>query len=1546
MAGGYSKEPPIGVERLKPSQTQKFNVDDLAKISLTVYVSNFPSHLTIRELRNICSKYGTIVDVYIAKRMNKLGQMFAFCRYIKVPSSNALINSMSNVWIGKMRLHANVARFDRNVAIKPVHANVKVDKPKVGNSNQIHSSSNNASSYAYVAKKSLSGDKREECGDNNSSFEIQHDGSINYSMALLGCYKDFQSIENAHILCHNEGFMEVDIKYLGGLWILLDFISLEARDKFLNQKGIRSWFSNLKPWHDDFVVEERLVWLEIEGVPIWAWENDTFKSICNKWGDMIYCGDSDNSNRLSKRLCIKSTHSQLIFATTWVTIKKTTYAIRVRELCSWKPNFVDKDSDCDQEDSIKKFNGHSEKVLVHSDDEYVADILEDLDKTNAVEAMSNDPFGLVLLINKKSAKASHSVNSVTPPFPPGFTPATTGSQQYSDSSHNLLVDGVPSKQTGFSMLERLEETIKVGLALGLNMEGCESTLASLVWGNTHFDFAASSARGLSGGILCIWNSLVFIKHKILCNDYYVVVDGLWIPGDVQIRWIVVYAPQNLASKIALWSSLSNLMANWDGILVVMGDFNEVRNASERYGSIFNEKQADLFNDFISDTSLVDIPLGGYNYTWTNKWGSKMSKLDRFLVSDSFYDKFPHTTGVILEKGTPDHRPILLKEFMVDYGPTLFCLVTFKKKLQNLKQNIHEWVASKKSSSYQLKKEHQARLSSIDAKVDQGCASEEDFINRKDSLKVLGELDHLETKDLAQKAKLKWALRGDENSGFFHSTLKKKRRHLAIKGILKNGEWIEDPNLVKAEFLDHFRTRFKLVSGISPSLDADMFNPLSSIHNAKIVSDFRPISLIGCRYMIIGKILANRLCGVIGSCINPVQLAFIKDRNILDGPLILNEILAWYQERNKKLMVFKVDFEKAFDSLCWDFLDLVMEKLGFGLKWRSWIQGCLRNARSSILVNGSPTTEFEAEALGLIKGACIGRDNMSISYLMYADDVIFFGDWSRSNASNLISMLHCFFLVSGLKINVHKSNVLGIGVSDDEISCMANVIGCGVTKFPLTYFGIPIGCNMNRCSNWSPIIKKFSSKLSIWKARLLSLEDRLTLIKFVLGNLPTYYMSIYSMPAVVCNKLESMLNKFFISCDHDKKKMTWVKWKRCLASKSQGGLGIGSIYGLNIGLLFKWIWRFFTRPCDLWARVIQNIYGLCGGINASPARRSRFSTWRSILSSISKLKQKGVDLLSLCSRKIGNGASTYFWNDTWCGDLPFKIQYPRVYALDTDKNCLIANRISLTDWSGILRRNPRGGAEQSQFDAILSAIENVTLSDKSDSWQWLVNGCNGFSVASARSLVDSFFLDGDTIATRWNRFIPIKVNVFLWRLNLNKLPTRVNLDRKGIDIGSVLCPTCQGDVETVNHTFFNCVLAKDLWTLMAKWWELDIPIFANIFEWYAWLDSLHFSSAVERAFRRGRTWADCGPCWQYLTNTGNVPSLLTPSSQAIDLIISVVSLFFQPRTYNLSTQSFRDSVQIVENDLVVKKFPENDLDVKKFPMNDLRCCRSGEASLST
>nr|GEZ94690.1 RNA-directed DNA polymerase, eukaryota, reverse transcriptase zinc-binding domain protein [Tanacetum cinerariifolium] len=618
------------------------------------------------------------------------------------------------------------------------------------------------------------------------------------------------------------------------------------------------------------------------------------------------------------------------------------------------------------------------------------------------------------------------------------------------------------------------------------------------------------------------------------------------------------------------------------------------------------------------------------------------------------------------------------------------LVTFKKKLQNLKLVIRAWVGLKRSESFASKKKHQEILSSIHVKIDHGTASDDDFINRRDALTSLG--------------------------------------------IMKNGVWIEEHGIVKAEFMSHFSHRFQ-----------------------------QPI---GFQYKIIRKLLANILSLVIGDCVSSIQSAFIKDRNILDGPFILNEVLPWYRQRKKKLKVFK----------------------------RAWINGCLHNARSFVLVNGSPTEEFEvfrglrqgdpmspflfilameglhaltskAEVLGLFKGA--------ISHLMYADDVIFFGEWSWINADNLISIL--------------------------------------------------------RCLNWNAIIKKNSSKLSSWKARLLSVGGRLSLIKSVLGNLLIYYMSLYLMPTSIRKKLKSMRNKFFIGGDSDEKKMTWIKWDRCLASKEDGGLGIGSIYGLNISLLFKWIWRFLCNHLDLWVRVIKSIHGFNGGINIVSNRNLKRSTWGSILSSINSLKSKGIDLFSYCSHKIGNGNDSRFWDDIWYGQQPLKEVFPRIYSLDTDKGCFIAHCVGLHDWNLVLRPTHRDGAESAQFKSLKDTIGNIIVTDQHDSWQWSLDVSKGFYVAFVRQLVDSHILVTRNEATRWNRSLPIKVNVFLWRLKRNNLSSRVNLDRRGIEISSLLCPLCLGDFEMVNHSLFNCDMAKGLWSLFAKLWEVDILVCSNIAE---------------------------------------------------------------------------------------------------------------------
>ncbi|GKE79347.1 reverse transcriptase domain, reverse transcriptase zinc-binding domain protein, partial [Tanacetum coccineum] len=207
------------------------------------------------------------------------------------------------------------------------------------------------------------------------SIILSQDNSNDFPLALLGCYKDFRAIASTRSMCHNKGFSNVDFKYLGGLWVLFDFESSESRDKFLNHKGILTWFYTLKPWYNDFVVDERLVWLEIEGVPIRAWDNQVFNKICSRWGKVIFIDDTDVWNRLSKRLCIKSTHANLIFVSIMVTLNNVTYTTRVRELCSWTPTFASLENDGNEDNLVGDFFRNDEECNGDNDIDLVMDTI-------------------------------------------------------------------------------------------------------------------------------------------------------------------------------------------------------------------------------------------------------------------------------------------------------------------------------------------------------------------------------------------------------------------------------------------------------------------------------------------------------------------------------------------------------------------------------------------------------------------------------------------------------------------------------------------------------------------------------------------------------------------------------------------------------------------------------------------------------------------------------------------------------------------------------------------------------------------------------------------------------------------------------------------------------------------------------------------------------------------------------------------------------------------------------------------------------------------
>ncbi|GJX53244.1 RNA-directed DNA polymerase, eukaryota, reverse transcriptase zinc-binding domain protein [Tanacetum coccineum] len=692
-------------------------------------------------------------------------------------------------------------------------------------------------------------------------------------------------------------------------------------------------------------------------------------------------------------------------------------------------------------------------------------------------------------------------------------------------------------------------------------------------------------------------------------------------------------------------------------------------------------------------------------------------------------------------------------------------------------------------------------------------------------------------DLVQKSRIKWDIEGDENSKFFHGLINKKRRQQMVRGVIINGMWNTDPYQVKNAFFQYYQDKFQAFESQIPlgynsscmklndddrvaldkeaSLDEiknaiwdcgsskapgpDGFSfmflkkywdfmkddvndfvssfmltgrlPLGTnsafitlipkISNPILIKDYRPISLIGMQYKIIAKLLANRLASVIGKLISPEQSAFISGRQILDGPLMLSELIDWYKKKNKKLLILKVDFEKAFDSVT-----------------------CLQSARTSVIVNGSPTLEFSIhrglrqgdplspllfilvmEGLHLalkdvvqthkIKGTHVGTSGFNLSHLFYADDVVITTDWNSNDLSNIIQILNDFYKASGLKINISKSNIYGVGVSMEDLVIMARSIGCAAGSLPLIYLGLPIGTNMNNLSNWNTLVDKFKAKLSRWKANLLSIGGRLTLIKSVLGSLGIYYLSMFKVPESILKQLERIRANFFWGGDRDNKKMSWVRWDQILASKNNGGLGVRSLKAFNLALLQKWRWRLVTNPDLLWVSVVKAIYGEDAGYH----------------------KQQ----------------------DAWIGDSPLYIRYNRLFHLDNNENCLISDRIT-------------------------------------DTWQWLLGKDGMFFVSDTRIHIDVITLPINNYDSLLSNLLPIKVNIFIWRLCLDRLPHRLNLSLRGLEIESLRCPSCNTGIESADHIFFTCSLAKEVWKLILRWVDFSAQQLNSFLDCRSWLGS--------------------------------------------------------------------------------------------------------------
>ena len=488
--------------------------DDVAKISTSIFVNNFPESFSAKDLFHACKQYGHVVDSFIPTKRAKDGKRFGFVRFINVFSIERLVNNLCTIWVGQKKLNANVARFNR----ENVKQNSKVDnatKTFKSNSN-VANKEDGIKTYDKSFVNVVKG--RDSFGDSDSTPALVLDDEClntkDLSCSLMGRVKEFASLTNLKKVLSNEGFEDLKISYLGELWVIIEFESSKVKDSFKANTGINSWFSDLKVANVDFTPEGRIAWVDVEGIPFKLWSEKTFNRIALKWGRILHIEEEKYYH--SKRLCLLTTSQQNIMEKFKVVFHGKTYWLRAIEVPGWNPEFSDEEEEDDESDDKNHDEIHSDQEEEDDVDEVPDTVFEEPERQK--DYNSEDPFGLYPLLNKDKSNEEEKIEDKDPSlqFPPGFTPEEIIKEQNleegrekvingenegdnnsfvhmdgdkeNSNSVNMKVDSMGScrfkrtsiPRSGGSILSLMEEVVKVGQTMGYNMEGCVNDITQMI----------------------------------------------------------------------------------------------------------------------------------------------------------------------------------------------------------------------------------------------------------------------------------------------------------------------------------------------------------------------------------------------------------------------------------------------------------------------------------------------------------------------------------------------------------------------------------------------------------------------------------------------------------------------------------------------------------------------------------------------------------------------------------------------------------------------------------------------------------------------------------------------------------------------------------------------------------------------------------------------------------------------------------------------------------------------------------------------------------
>ena len=182
-------------------------------------------------------------------------------------------------------------------------------------------------------------------------------------------------------------------------------------------------------------------------------------------------------------------------------------------------------------------------------------------------------------------------------------------------------------------------------------------------------------------------------------------------------------------------------------------------------------------------------------------------------------------------------------------------------------------------------------------------------------------------------------------------------------------------------------------------------------------------------------------------------------------------------------------------------------------------------------------------LAISKQALLWEEEVLTFLIFYLLMILFFFcDASKEQLLYIRMVLIFFESIIGLKVDIGKCEIVPVG-KVRNLDALARILCCKVGHLPMTYLGMPLGAHYKDSSIWKPIIERMEKKLSGWNQLYLSKRGRLTLLKSTLSSLPTYYLSLFTIPQHVADRLERIQRNFLWGRSTDVFKYSLIAWEK-------------------------------------------------------------------------------------------------------------------------------------------------------------------------------------------------------------------------------------------------------------------------------------------------------------------------------------------------------------------------------------------------------------------